>query len=106
MIFAPIYKGMMVTLFRMDALGRKQLFTVHDLQRSFLGAVTLTMISGGRGRSGTEKVRIFDSDLEAAQWLSRYLSGKKRAGYKYLYHYLNNQAAWDTVQRCLQRMAG
>jgi hypothetical protein len=97
---------MMVTLFKTDASGKLRFYTVHDLQRSLLGAYALTVSVAIGDSAGKERLIHFDGELEAEKWLEQTLRAKKRAGYRPLYRYASARDDSAIVGRCLKLLAG
>jgi hypothetical protein len=91
---------MMITLYKADKCGRLRFFIVHDLQRSLLGAFSLTIAGSIGDKPRKDVMHLFDSETDRSFWLKRVLSRKKRAGYKELYSY-GSEA--DGIQAAGQR---
>ncbi len=96
----------MVTLYKTDAAGRLRFYTVHDLQRSLLGAYALTARMAIGESSGSERLFHFDDEAEAEKWLERTLRAKQRSGYRPLYRYASARENGAILGRCLNLLAG
>ncbi len=96
----------MVTLYKSDAAGRLRFYTVHDLQRSLLGAYALTVRVAMGEASGKERLLHFEGEEEAEWWLARTIRAKRRAGYKPLYQYASSRENGAIIGRCLSQLVG
>ena len=99
-------ESMMVTLYKSDAAGRLRFYTVHDLQRSLLGAFALTVRASVGEGPGKERLIHFEGEREAEWWLARTMRAKQRAGYKPLYRYASTKESGAIIGRCLIRLVG
>lgn len=97
--------SMMVSLFRADPNGICHFYTVHDLQRSLLDSVVITVITSRGDRPGKETVRFFDTEKDAGKWLSATLARKRRSGFKSLYFFTDSRPAYAALQRLMTKPA-